>query len=108
MSVTVPPATFARRTRSLAEAVVEYRKERIASNALRPGDKLPTESELMETLGVSRTVVREAISRLQAEALIETRHGIGSFLLKPRAEGLGIGLGAASTLCDILSMLELR
>jgi DNA-binding FadR family transcriptional regulator len=97
MSVTVPPATFARRTRSLAEAVVEYLKERIASQALQRGDKLPTESELMDTLGVSRTVIREAISRLQAGGLIETRHGIGSFMLKPRSERLGIDLAAAST-----------
>ncbi|MFX7980987.1 GntR family transcriptional regulator, partial [Acinetobacter baumannii] len=56
------PATLARRTQSLAEVVVDYVKQRIATGALRIGDKLPTESELMEALGVSRTVVREAIS----------------------------------------------
>lgn len=84
MSAPGPTATLARRAQSLAEAVVDHVRQRIASGALRPGDKLPTESELMAALGVSRTVVREAISRLQAKALIETRHGIGSFVLEPR------------------------
>ncbi|MDO3533564.1 FadR/GntR family transcriptional regulator [Ralstonia pseudosolanacearum] len=107
MSAPGSPATLARRTQSLAEAVVDHIGQRIASGSLRPGDKLPTESELMGMLGVSRTVVREAISRLQAKALIETRHGIGSFVLEPRAE-TAIQLGAASTLQDILAMLELR
>lgn len=107
MSAPGSPATLARRTQSLAETVVDHIGQRIASGSLRPGDKLPTESELMGTLGVSRTVVREAISRLQAKALIETRHGIGSFVLEPRAEA-AIQLGAASTLQDILAMLELR
>ncbi|MDB0566013.1 FadR/GntR family transcriptional regulator [Ralstonia solanacearum] len=102
-----PAATLARRTQSLAESVVDHVRQRIASGALRPGDKLPTESELMAALGVSRTVVREAISRLQAKTLIETRHGIGSFVLEPPAE-TAIQLGAASTLQDILAMLELR
>lgn len=101
------PEPFVRRTQSLAEVVVDHVKERILSGALRPGDKLPTESELMDALGVSRTVVREAISRLQANALVETRHGIGSFVLEPRTENT-IQLGTASTLQDILAMLELR
>ncbi|MFP3890789.1 FadR/GntR family transcriptional regulator [uncultured Ralstonia sp.] len=107
MSAASSPATLVRRTQSLAEVVVDHIKGRIATESLRPGDKLPTESELMEALGVSRTVVREAISRLQAKALIETRHGIGSFVLPPRADN-SIPLGDASTLHDILSMLELR
>ncbi|WP_439891629.1 FadR/GntR family transcriptional regulator [Ralstonia sp. 25C] len=101
------PATLVRRTQSLADVVVDHIKGRIATESLRPGDKLPTESALMEALGVSRTVVREAISRLQAKSLIETRHGIGSFVLPPRADN-SIQLGDASTLHDILSMLELR
>ncbi|MEA3110444.1 MAG: GntR family transcriptional regulator, transcriptional repressor for pyruvate dehydrogenase complex, partial [Caballeronia sp.] len=70
-----------RRARNLAESVFDYVIEQIESAALKPGDKLPTEAKLMLTLGVSRTVVREGISRLQANEVIETRHGIGSFVL---------------------------
>ncbi|SAL60755.1 FadR/GntR family transcriptional regulator [Caballeronia humi] len=97
-----------RRARNLAESVVTFVKEQIAADALKPGDKLPTESELMVGLGVSRTVVREGISRLQASEVIETRHGIGSFVLEPRREKLGIEMVPATTLRDVLSVLELR
>jgi GntR family transcriptional repressor for pyruvate dehydrogenase complex len=97
-----------RRPRNLAESVVEYVNEQIASNVLKPGGQLPTESKLMVALGVSRTVVREGISRLQANEVIETRHGIGSFVLEPRRERLGLDMVPATTLRDVLSVLELR
>ncbi|CAH2810322.1 MAG: Predicted D-glucarate or D-galactorate regulator, GntR family, partial [Candidatus Burkholderia crenata] len=97
-----------RRARKLAEGVFDYVIEQIESAALKPGDKLPTEAKLMLTLGVSRTVVREGISRLQANKVIETRHGIGSFVLEPRREKLGIDMVPATTLRDVLSVLELR
>ncbi|HEY4803218.1 MAG TPA: GntR family transcriptional regulator, partial [Paraburkholderia sp.] len=99
---------IAARSRNLAEQVVNFISEQIASRALKPGDKLPTESNLMTQLGVSRTVVREAISRLQAMSVIETRHGIGSFVLEPRREPLDLDVVPASTLNDVLAVLELR
>ena len=71
------PAPLRRRGRTLAEEVVGNLTDSIQQGQLKPGDKLPTESEIMATLGVSRTVVREALSRLQASGLVETRHGIG-------------------------------
>lgn len=108
MVVSMAPSPIRRRGRNLVELVVDYLREQVSSQALRPGDKVPTESQLMLTLGVSRTVVREAISRLQAAALIETRHGIGSFVLEPKHERLGIDMVAATTLRDVLSILELR
>ena len=55
-----------RRGRSLAHDLVEGVAEQIRSQSLKPGDKLPTESAIMQAWGVSRTVVREALSRLQA------------------------------------------
>ena len=53
---------------------------------MKPGDKLPTESELVRGFGVSRTVVREAISRMQAAGLVDTQHGVGTFVLATKAE----------------------
>ena len=108
MATPLASAAPPRRARNLAEFVVSYVTEQIASNALKPGDKLPTESQLMVTLSVSRTVIREAISRLQAGKIIETRHGIGSFVLEPQREKLGIDMVPATTLRDVLSILELR
>jgi DNA-binding FadR family transcriptional regulator len=107
MSV-LPSALPARRQRNLAELVVEFVNGQIETGALKPGDKLPTESELMRVQGVSRTVVREAISRLQAAEVIATRHGIGSFVLEPKGERVGIDLATITTLRDVLSILELR
>jgi GntR family transcriptional repressor for pyruvate dehydrogenase complex len=67
--------------RSLAHSVVDGIDARIRQAALKPGDRLPTESAIMAQYGVSRSVVREAISHLQAAGLVETRHGIGTFVL---------------------------
>lgn len=105
-----PPAsaTAPRRARNLAAFVVIYITDQIAANVLKPGDKLPTEAQLTNTLNVSRTVIRQATSRLQAAEIVETRHGIGSFVLKPQRETLGIDMVPATTLRDVLSILELR
>jgi DNA-binding FadR family transcriptional regulator len=70
-----------RKRRSLAQELVTVLSEQIRDGLLKRGDKLPTESAIMEAHGVSRTVVREAISRLQAAGQVETRHGIGTFVL---------------------------
>lgn len=103
-----PLAAQPRRARNLAEFVVGRITEQIETSVLKPGDKLPTETQLMETMHVSRTVIREAISRLQAAKMIETRHGIGSFVLESRAERLDIDMIPATTLRDVLAILELR
>lgn len=100
-----------RRSRGLAHELVAELTQRIQSGALCPGEKLPTESEIVRERGVSRTVVREAISRLQAAGLVDTRHGIGSFVLAraPAAPGgLRIDPGTLMTVKDIIAILELR
>ena len=98
-----------RKPRNLAQGVVEQISSSIRQGLLKPGEKLPTESSMMAQHGVSRTVVREAISHLQASGLVQTRHGIGTFVLE-RAPQSGLGIDAESilTLRDVLSVLELR
>ncbi|TAN27547.1 MAG: FadR family transcriptional regulator [Castellaniella sp.] len=99
----------ARRSRSLTQTVVSALSERIRSGEFHVGEKLPTESELMDSFGVSRTVIREALSRLQAAGLVETRHGIGTFLLEPQNEQqLRIRTESILTMLDVLAILELR
>ncbi len=103
----------ARRPRNLALALVDSLGERIRDGRLRPGDRLPTESTVMREFGVSRTVVREAISKLQASGLVRTRHGVGSFVedLGPAAgdaAGFRIGPAQVATLRDVVALLELR
>lgn len=99
-----------RRARTLAQEVVAELTDAIRGGQLKVGGKLPTESEIMNSMGVSRTVVREALSHLQASGLVETRHGIGTFVLAPPTANapFRIGPGAVLTAIDILAMLELR
>jgi DNA-binding FadR family transcriptional regulator len=80
--------------RNLAQGVVEELSARIRRSEFNPGDKLPPEAAIMEEYGVSRTVVREAISQLQAAGLVQTRHGIGT--------------DSVVTVRDVLAILELR
>lgn len=104
-----PVAAPRRRPRNLASELVDGIGARIRGRKLKPGDKLPTEAEIMGEWGVSRTVVREAISKLQAAGLVETRHGIGTFVLEaPAASGFRIDPQEVETAVDVLAVLELR
>jgi GntR family transcriptional regulator, transcriptional repressor for pyruvate dehydrogenase complex len=81
----------------------------VAAGRLLPGTRLPTEQELMRAMGVSRTVIREAVATLRAEGLIATRHGIGSFVADPPPQALfRIEPGQTETLSDALHIMELR
>ena len=109
MSTVYPPSAPPKKHRNLAQGVVAYISEGIQNGSISPGDKLPTESEIMRIQGVSRTVVREAISHMQAAGMVETRHGIGTFVLEPAARPtLGIDPTTVVTMRDVLAILELR
>ena len=98
-----------RRPRGLVWEIVENLSSGIRAGDFRPGDKLPTEAEIMARFDVSRTVVRESISRLQASGLVQTRHGIGTFVLPPSAAGnFRISAEDFATVADVISVLELR
>jgi GntR family transcriptional repressor for pyruvate dehydrogenase complex len=65
-------------TTTLAQRVVAGLKDKILAGDLPPGYKLPSEAELIDEYQVSRTVIREAVTRLRAEGLVETFQGRGS------------------------------
>jgi GntR family transcriptional regulator, transcriptional repressor for pyruvate dehydrogenase complex len=69
-----------RHHRNLMEEVVARIAGEIRSGRLAPGARLPTEQKLMQAMGVSRTVVREAVAALRAEGLVTTRQGSGAFV----------------------------
>ena len=64
----------------VGEQVFQQMKGLLISGEWRPGDKLPSETELAEQFGISRITVRQALQRLSALNLIETRLGEGSFV----------------------------
>lgn len=97
------------RAKSLTQRVVDEISTRIRQELLRPGDRVPPEPELIREFGVSRTVVREALQRLQASGLIETQHGVGSFVRAPLPAPPLLSVDDAHMqLRDLLAMLELR
>lgn len=69
-----------KRQKTLRSTTADQIKELILHDGLRPGDPLPTESELCDQLGVSRSSVREAIRSLVTLDIVEVRHGTGTFV----------------------------
>ena len=63
-------------------------KELILRRGLASGDPLPTESDLMTELRISRNSVREALKALQAVGIVEIRHGFGMFVGRMSLAGL--------------------
>ncbi|MEZ0491837.1 FadR/GntR family transcriptional regulator [Kineococcus sp. TBRC 1896] len=93
------------RTQSLVDAL----RARIVEGDLAPGRAVPSENELVAEFGVSRTVVREAMSRLQAAGLVETLRGRGSFVLaRPSGEPFGVDVGGLRSLGERVELLEFR
>jgi GntR family transcriptional repressor for pyruvate dehydrogenase complex len=73
----------------LHKEVAEHLSERIISGDLAAGDLIPTERELCETMGVSRTVVREAVKVLESRGLVRIERGRGTIVQEPQAGPLG-------------------
>jgi GntR family transcriptional repressor for pyruvate dehydrogenase complex len=97
---------------SRTEALVDHLRRRIVDGELVPGRKLPSENQLVLEHGVSRTVVREAMTRLQAEGLVHTKRGSGSFVLTPpsgRDAGSTVPREVpASTVAERMDLIDYR
>ena len=94
---------------SLAQRVVAGLKDKILAGELAPGARLPSEAELAGEYAVSRTVVREAVTRLRAEGLLETFQGRGSFVLAvPEPSSFSLEASAIRNQRDVLDMVDFR
>lgn len=93
----------------LAARVANHLSRQIRSGLIAPQSRLPTEHDLAEELGVSRNVVREALSQLRADGLVYIRQGAGTFALAPEDSKVirldPLLLGQAS---DLGQLFELR
>src|SRR5690606_5735 len=80
------------KSRMRRNTTAEQIKRLILITGLRPGDPIPTETELCQELGVSRSSVREAIRTLATLDIVEVRHGsgtvVGQMSLAPLVETL--------------------
>src|SRR5580704_18728878 len=89
--------------------VVERLAAEIASGRLLPGSRLPTEQQLTAALGVSRTVVREAVAVLRAEGLVETREGVGAFVVRDvQRRPFRIDPDGLRSIGEVVQVMELR
>lgn len=66
--------------KTLTEVARQELRQAITSGIYHLGSQLPTKAELCETLGVSRTVVRETLRVLEDEGLVARRHGVVTFV----------------------------
>lgn len=89
--------------------LVRMLSEDIRSGRIKPGEKLPTEQEIVRLTGVSRTVVREAVAALRAEGLVMTRQGVGAFVTAAPGQGMfRIASEETTSIERVLQILELR
>ncbi|HVM79991.1 MAG TPA: FCD domain-containing protein [Stellaceae bacterium] len=65
---------------SLPDQVAQTILQRIATGELRPGNRLPAQRELAESMGVGLSVIREAVQRLEALNVVEASHGSGTVI----------------------------
>ena len=81
-------------TAGLAKQIAESLREHILSGRIKVDERLPTEEELARQFGVSRPTIREALKRLAAENLIQSRRGPrgGSTVRHPRPEEISADL----------------
>lgn len=94
---------------TLADQVTAALKAHIASGEALPGSRLPTEPVLSERFGVSRTVIREAISRLKSAGLVEVRQGSGTVVSEgAHIKAFTIDLDVRGSIEAVLRVTELR
>ena len=102
------------RGEAVVRAAQDSIKQFILDNQLGAGAPLPTEHALSRTLGISRNSLREALRALEMVGVVETRHGLGTFVgrasLAPLIDGMAFNLtqqGGGDTRA-LRELLELR
>jgi GntR family transcriptional repressor for pyruvate dehydrogenase complex len=76
-------------TERVSDVIAERLTAAIRDGTLKAGDRLPTEAELAREFQVGRTSVREGLQKLRAHGLIESRKGLGAFVMEPKSDPLG-------------------
>jgi DNA-binding FadR family transcriptional regulator len=94
---------------TLADRVTELMLQKIKNGEFARHARLPSELALAQRYGVSRTVIREAVSRLKAEGLVETRQGSGTVVLDASLSApFRIEVDASDARQAVLRVIELR
>ena len=73
---------------SLQYEIISYIKNYIQEHNLKAGERLPSQAEMLEMMGVSRTALREAIKTLEAKDVLEVKNGKGVYVKENFKEAL--------------------
>ena len=93
----------------LSDKLAALLEQRIASGELAPEARLPTEQQLADLHGVSRTVIREAVSRLKSMGLLTSRQGAGVFVApRSQARPLAFDPTVLTSMESVLQVVEVR
>lgn len=92
----------------LPEQVADMLAADIRAGRLVAGDKLPAQAALVTRFLVSRTVIREAVSRLKSLGLVDSRQGSGVFVKQPGFLPLNFDARSAVSKQAVVQMVELR
>ncbi|MEI7612882.1 MAG: FadR/GntR family transcriptional regulator [Betaproteobacteria bacterium] len=94
---------------TLTDRVCEALTQLIAGNDFPPGSRLPSEMNMASRFGVSRTVIREAVSRLKSEGLVDSRQGSGVFVREKNIDApFRINPNLLDSIQSVLQVIELR
>jgi DNA-binding FadR family transcriptional regulator len=92
----------------LQSEIIQYIKQYIESNNLKSGDRLPSQAELMEVLGVSRSSIREAIKTLEAKDILDVKNGKGIFVKVESTNTISAQIEFGKEKETFLELLEAR
>jgi GntR family transcriptional regulator, transcriptional repressor for pyruvate dehydrogenase complex len=102
------PSTLSSPAR-LSDRLAALLQQSIASAELAPEERLPTEQQLADLHGVSRTVVREAVSQLKSMGLLVSRQGSGVFVApRHQARALAFDPSVLDSMAGVLQVVEVR
>ncbi|MEN3277839.1 MAG: GntR family transcriptional regulator, transcriptional repressor for pyruvate dehydrogenase complex [Massilia sp.] len=94
---------------TLADRVTDVLLEKIRGGEFAAGDRLPSEAALAQRFNVSRTVIREAVSRLKAEGLVATHQGKGTLIVGAgQSARFQIDVNVDGVVSAVLRVMELR
>ncbi len=96
------------RTKSVPERVLDEITRLVMDGVLKPGDRLPSESELAESFGVGRSSLREAMRALQLLGMVEVVQGKGTFLRGTHVLPLAINWTRLASTDLISQIMEAR
>lgn len=92
----------------LQSEIIRYIQNYISENDLKQGDKLPSQAQLVDMIGVSRTALREALKTLEAKGVLEILNGKGIYIAGNHVHAMQVTLDFTEQKENLLELVEIR